>query len=251
MGKMNGKHYPSVAQATTIEHIGMVKEIFGTITESYDFLNHFLSLGQDYFWRRFAVRQMRFFQTRHLLDVACGTGDLAMDAAAHFPHIEAVGLDFVKAMMDKAKPKLAGAGLASRIRLVQGDATKLPFAGDTFDVVSIGFGIRNIPDRLQALREMTRVTAPGGRVLVLEMAVPPGRIFRAVHIFYLEQVLPRLAKVFTANPQAYSYLADSIKNFPSPDQFCALMAQAGLCEIKKYPLTFGITYLFLGVKPSI
>lgn len=245
---MTRKQYPSVAQATSAEHIGMVKEIFGTITERYDFLNHFLSLRRDFFWRRFAVRHMRFFQTQRLLDVACGTGDLAMDAAAHFPHIKAVGLDFVRAMMDKAKPKLARTGLAGRIRLIQGDATRLPFADGSFDVVSIGFGIRNIPDRLQALREMTRVTAPGGRVLVLEMAVPPGRIFRALHIFYLEQILPRLAKAFTANAQAYIYLADSIKNFPTPEHFTALMAEAGLTETKYYPLTFGITFLFSGVK---
>jgi demethylmenaquinone methyltransferase/2-methoxy-6-polyprenyl-1,4-benzoquinol methylase len=248
---MKSKQYPSVTQATTAEHIGMVKEIFGTITERYDFLNHFLSLGLDFFWRRFAVRHMRFFQTQRLLDVACGTGDLAMDAASRYPLIKAVGLDFVKEMMDKAQPKLAKAGLAGRIRLVLGDATCLPFADDSFDVVSIGFGIRNIPDRLRALQEMTRVTAPGGRVLVLEFTVPSNRILRVLHIFYLEQILPRLAKSFTANAHAYIYLADSIKNFPPPDQFAALMAEAGLIEVQKYPLTLGITYLFSGTKPSI
>lgn len=250
MNKIKGKQYPSVTQATTAEHIGMVKEIFGTITERYDFLNHFLSLRRDFFWRRFAVRHMRFFQTQRLLDVACGTGDLAMDAASRYPHIEAVGLDFVPEMIVKAQPKLSKAGLDRRIRLVLGDATWLPFADDSFDVVSIGFGIRNIPDRLRALQEMIRVAAPGGQVLVLEMTVPGNRIFRALHIFYLEQILPRLARSFTANANAYIYLADSIKNFPPPDQFAALMAEAGLIEVKKYPLTCGITYLFSGVKPS-
>ncbi|MFH1638782.1 MAG: bifunctional demethylmenaquinone methyltransferase/2-methoxy-6-polyprenyl-1,4-benzoquinol methylase UbiE [Chloroflexota bacterium] len=248
---MKGKQYPSVAKATTAEHIGMVKEIFGTITERYDFLNHFLSLRRDFFWRRFAVQHMRFFQTQRLLDVACGTGDLAMDAALRYPYIEAVGLDFVKEMMVKARSKLSKAGLTRRIRLVLGDATGLPFADDSFDVVSIGFGIRNIPDRLRALQEMTRVAAPGGQVLVLEMTVPSNRNFRMLHIFYLEQILPRLARSFTANANAYIYLADSIKNFPPPDQFAALMAEAGLTEVKKYPLTLGITYLFSGVKPSI
>lgn len=251
MGKMKSKQYPSVTQTTTAEHIGMVKEIFGTITARYDFLNHFLSLGLDFFWRRFAVRHMHFFQTQRLLDVACGTGDLAMDAVSRYSPIKAVGLDFVKEMMDRAQPKLSKAGMADRIRLVQGDATWLPFAADSFDVVSIGFGIRNIPDRLRALQEMTRVTAPGGRVLVLEFTMPGNSILRAVHIFYLEQILPRLAKLFTANANAYLYLADSIRNFPPPNQFAAQMAEAGLTEVKKYPLTLGITCLFSGVKPSI
>jgi demethylmenaquinone methyltransferase / 2-methoxy-6-polyprenyl-1,4-benzoquinol methylase len=248
MSKPGEKQYRSVSEATRAEHIGMVKEIFGTITGRYDFLNHFLSLRRDIAWRRFAVRHMRFFRTNRFLDVACGTGDLAIDAVSRYRHVEVAGLDFVREMLVKAHVKLKRGGYCSRIRLVMGDATVLPFADNSFDVACIAFGIRNIPDRTEALREMARVVTPGGQVMVLEMTVPRLRIFRQVHIFYLEKILPRLARAFTDNPGAYMYLADSIKNFPTPDQFAALMEKQGLREVKKYALTLGITHLFSGIK---
>lgn len=248
MKKLREKPYPSVSETTKAEHVGMVKEIFGTITERYDFLNHFLSLRRDISWRRFAVRRMRFFKTNRFLDVACGTGDLALDAVSRHSQIKATGLDFVKAMTDRARIKLEKGRIGNRIRLVRGDATFLPFADDSFDVAGIAFGIRNIPDRMEALREMTRVVAPGGQVLVLEMTLPRRRILHGLSLFYLEIILPRLARIFTGNPQAYIYLTDSIRHFPGPEQFSALMEEAGLTEVKKYALTFGITYLFSGTK---
>jgi demethylmenaquinone methyltransferase/2-methoxy-6-polyprenyl-1,4-benzoquinol methylase len=250
MKKLRVKPYPSVAEATKAEHIGMVKEIFGTITERYDFLNHFLSLRRDISWRRFAVRRMSFFKTNRFLDVACGTGDLAIDAVLSYPQIKATGVDFVKAMTDSARIKMKRGIIGDRIRFVRGDATLLPFADGSFDVAGIAFGIRNIPDRMEALREMTRVVAPGGQVLVLEMTLPRHRIFRGLYLLYLGRILPRLAQIFTGNPQAYIYLADSIRHFPGPERFSALMEEAGLMEVKKYSLTFGITYLFSGTKNS-
>ena len=251
MKQFRKKSYPSISEVTKTEHIGMVKEIFGTITERYDFLNHLLSLRRDVFWRRFAVRGMRFFKTGRLLDVACGTGDIAIAAAALHADIKAVGLDFVKEMTDKARIKTEKAGFGSRIRLVRGDATLLPFTDNSFDAALIAFGIRNIPDRREALREMRRVVVPGGRVMVLEMVLPRHRFFRSIYLFYLERILPRLARIFTGNPRAYIYLADSIKNFPSPEKFSALMEEAGLIGVKKYALTLGITYLFSGVKGEL
>ena len=248
MKKEKPKHYPSVAEISSDEHIGMVKEIFGTITNRYDFLNHFLSLRRDVAWRRFAVKKMRFLNTRRFLDIACGTGDLALDVAARYPHTQITGLDFVKEMLVLAGPKIEKKGLGSRVHLVEGDATALPFADSSFDVAAVAFGIRNIPDRLQALREMTRVVTPGGQVMVLEMVLPPNRMFRPVYHFYLSRILPRLARIFTGNPGAYHYLADSIKNFPAPDKFAALMTEAGLKDVKKYSLTLGVTYLFCGIK---
>ena len=251
MKQSGKKSYPSVSKVTTTEHVRMVKEIFGTITERYDFLNHFLSMRRDVFWRRFAVRGMRFFKTGRLLDVACGTGDVAIAAAALHADIKAVGLDFVKEMTDIARIKTEKAGFGSRIRIVRGDATLLPFTDNSFDAALIAFGIRNIPDRRKALREMSRVVAPGGQVLVLEMLLPLHRLFRPFYLFYLERILPRLARAVTGNPNPYIYLADSIKNFPSPEKFSALMEEAGLIEVKKYALTLGITYLFSGVKGEL
>lgn len=244
------EQYLSVSKATSDEHIGMVKEIFGTITDRYDFLNHFLSLRRDVAWRRFAVRHMRFFCTNRFLDVACGTGDLAFYALSRHPSIEVTGLDFVPEMLTKAQIKLKKNNHASRMSLVMGDATALPFADGSFDVACIAFGIRNIPDRAAALKEMARVVAPGGQVMVLEMTMPRLPVFRRLHIFYLEKILPRLARIFTSNPAAYIYLTDSIKNFPSPDRFAALMEEQGLKDVKKYALTLGITYLFSGIKEN-
>ncbi len=173
MEKPIDKKYPSVAKASDQERISMVKEIFSTVTGKYDFLNHFLSLRRDIAWRRFAVKKMRLFKTKRFLDVACGTGDLSMDAALRYRRARVTGLDFVKEMLDEGCPKVRKKGLMDRVCLLQGDALHLPFADNSFDVAAIAFGIRNIPDRIQALKEMTRAVVPGGQIMVLEMSFTP------------------------------------------------------------------------------
>ena len=165
-------HYPPVTGIGRDEHVGMVREIFTTVPGRYDFLNRVLSLRRDVAWRRFAVRKMRFFDTFHLLDVATGTADLAIEAARMHPAIRVTGIDFISEMLAPGRKKVALRGLAGRIRLLQADALGLPFPDGSFDAVGIAFGIRNIPDRLAALREMRRVLVPGGRVYVLEMNAP-------------------------------------------------------------------------------
>jgi len=226
----------------------MVKEIFSTVTSRYDFLNHFLSLRRDVAWRRFAVKKMSFTSTHRFLDVATGTADLAISAGLSYPQITAVGLDFMKEMLDVGQLKIARAGLSRRIQLLRGDALSLPFPGNSFDVAGIAFGIRNIPDRPRALREMARVVIPGGRIMVLEMAFTPGWFSNLIYHTYLNRLLPRIAKKFSLNPRAYYYLADSIMNFPSPDEFSGLMQEAGMVDIETHKLTFGATYLYIGRK---
>ena len=251
MGNQSGKYYPPVKEATDAERIGMVKDIFKTIIPRYDFLNHFLSFRRDIAWRRFAVRRMHFFRTNRFLDVACGTGDLGIGAATHHPHASVVGLDFVKEMADTAARKVKEQGISSRVVFVNGDATALPFADNSFDVAGIAFGIRNIPDRMSALREMMRVIVPGGQVMVLEITPPRGVIVKGLYHFYLNRILPRLARAFTSNPSAYLYLADSVMNFPSPEKFKTLMEEAGLTAVQKHALTLGVTYLHMGIKPGL
>ena len=251
MGNQSETHYPLVKEATDAERIGMVKDIFKTIIPRYDFLNHFLSFRRDIAWRRLAVRRMRFLRTNRFLDVACGTGDLGIEAAAHYSPISVVGLDFVKEMTDAAARKAQAKGLSSRIVFVNGDATALPFPDNNFDVAGIAFGIRNIPDRMRALREMMRVIVPGGQVMVLEITPPRGAIVKGLYHFYLNRILPRLARAFTSNPSAYIYLADSVMNFPSPEKFKTLMEEAGLTAVKKRALTLGVTYLHIGIKPGL
>ncbi|MCX5811208.1 MAG: bifunctional demethylmenaquinone methyltransferase/2-methoxy-6-polyprenyl-1,4-benzoquinol methylase UbiE [Proteobacteria bacterium] len=250
MEKRLNKQYPSVSMVTGTEHAGMVKEIFSTITKRYDFLNHFLSMRRDVAWRRFTVKKMRFFLTGRFLDVACGTSDLAIMTAKRFHDVQSTGVDFVQAMLVAGRKKIYRKGLGQDINLANADALSLPFKDNTFDVAAIAFGIRNIPDRTAALGEMIRVIVPDGQVMVLEMTYIRNRLFKRLYHLYLNFILPGIAGLLSFNPAAYLYLADSIMNFPSPERFAGLMGEAGLTEVKKYKLTFGITYLYTGIKPG-
>jgi len=248
--KPGSRKYRAVSGMNSDEHIRTVREIFATITDRYDFLNHFLSLRQDVAWRRAAVRRMRFQRSRRLLDVATGTGDLAIEAIRQHPEIEVTGLDIVPEMMAIGRRKIEKSQLSGRIRFMQGDALHLPFSDGSFDVSVIAFGIRNIPDRIRALQEMMRVVAPGGQVIVLEMHFPRNRLFQRLYDLYLNRILPLMAGAFSRNPEAYRYLADSIMHFPSPGEFAVMMGEAGLKAVARAPLTLGITYLYLGTKPD-
>ncbi len=239
-------NYPPVSAIGRDEHIGMVREIFTTVPGPYDFLNRLLSLRRDVAWRRFAVRKMRFFNTFHLLDVATGTADLAIEAARKHPEIRVTGIDFIPEMLAPGRKKVALRGLAGRIRLLQADAMGLPFPDGSFDAVGIAFGIRNIPDRLAALREMRRVLVPGGRVYVLEMNAPQNRLWRGFFAPYLNRVLPGIARLFSQNPAAYLYLVDSITHFPPPPALVAMMEEAGFSNRERFSLTLGITSLYIG-----
>ncbi len=242
--------YPPVARMSAADRVRVVRHIFGSVTRSYDFLNGLLSLGLDAGWRAAAAERMRFPGTGRLLDVACGTANLAIRAALRHPGITVSGIDFSAPMLEKGREKIAARGLGGRVSLRQGDALALPFAGETFDVTAIAFGLRNIPDRRAALKEMARVTAPGGLVMVLEMTFAPEPAFKRLYGLYLMRVLPRLAAVFSANPAAYWYLADSIRCFPLPDELCAEMREAGLRRVERHGLSFGAAYLHVGQKPS-
>lgn len=241
--------YPAVKTVTDHERIGMVKEIFSTITGKYDFLNHLLS-ARDVAWRRFAIKKMRFFKTDRFLDVATGTGDLSIGAAVKYPYIRVTGIDFVSAMVKAGKKKVERKMLSEKITVMQGDAVKLPFRDNTFDVTGMAFGIRNIPDRQQALQEMLRVTVPGGQVMILEMTFIENRFLKALYFVYLNYLLPLFAKMFSTNSAAYYYLADSIMNFPAPAAFAKIMEETGMTGVEKYPLTFGVTWLHIGRKPD-
>jgi demethylmenaquinone methyltransferase/2-methoxy-6-polyprenyl-1,4-benzoquinol methylase len=242
------KNYPPVTGIGREEHVGMVREIFATITGRYDFLNHLLSLRRDVAWRRFAVRKMRFSNTFRLLDVATGTADLAIEAARRHPSIHITGIDFVREMLSVGQKKLANRALTDRIRLLQADALALPFADASFDAAGIAFGIRNMPDRLGALREMRRVLVAGGRIFVLEMNFPQSRRWQGFFDLYLSRLLPGVARLFTRNPAAYRYLADSILHFPAPQAFLALMEEAGFGKLERHSLTFGVTSCYIGSK---
>jgi demethylmenaquinone methyltransferase/2-methoxy-6-polyprenyl-1,4-benzoquinol methylase len=228
--------------------VRQIRRIFSTISDRYDFLNHFLSAGRDIAWRRFMVRRLRFFQTRRLLDLATGTGDVAIEAARTHPRIQVSGLDFSGPMLEAAQPKIRRRSLSDRVSLLQGDALNLPFSDEHFDAVTVAFGIRNMPDRARVLREIHRVLVPGGGLFILEFTTPQCPFFRRVYFFYLHRLLPRLARWFTQNPEAYQYLAESIIKFPYPEDFVREIREAYFLEVRKFPLSGGITYLYEGRK---
>ena len=250
MEKRITTRYKSVDSITETEHTGMVKEIFGTITKRYDLLNRLLSLRRDIAWRRFTVRHMHFNRTHRYLDVATGTADLALEVTRLHPQTTIASLDFAREMINAGAKKVEERNLQSRITFITGDALNLPFPDNHFDVAGIAFGIRNIPNRMAALKEMKRVVIPGGQVMVLEMHFPRQPLFRNLYSLYLTYLMPSLARSFTRNPAAYLYLADSIMHFPSPPDFSRIMKDTGLITIQRYPLTLGITYLHVGIKPE-
>ena len=167
MREQQKKEYPSVQDMTNNQRISIVKDIFSSVTDKYDFLNRLLSGRRDVAWRKRTVSEMNFFNTNRFLDVATGTGDLALDCANTYPDVNVTGVDFVQEMVDKGIEKVAARNLLDRVDLKWGDATEIEFDDNSFDVTAIAFGIRNIPDKEKALMEMRRIIVPDGQVMVL------------------------------------------------------------------------------------
>ena len=248
MNKKIIKDYPRVSQMNQNQRIEIVKDIFSSVTSKYDFLNRFLSLRQDLAWRKTTVKQMRFFKSYKFLDMATGTGDLAIDAVNIHPNIKAIGLDFVQEMVDYGNVKIKNKNLKDRVVLKWGDATDIDYEDNTFDVTAMAFGIRNIHDKVKALTEMKRVILPGGQILILELTTPNPGFFKDIYSFYLNGLLPKIAKRITTNPAAYEYLSDSIMNFPTRSEFIALLSSIGFRNINVIPLSLGICTLYIANK---
>ena len=242
------KNYPPVKLMNQAQKIRIVKSIFSSITNKYDFLNRLLSLRQDIVWRNKAVKEMRFFKSYKFLDMATGTGDLAIDAVKMYPKIEAIGLDFVHKMVDYGNNKIIKQNLENRVKLKWGDALDIRYEDNTFDVAGIAFGIRNIPEKVKALNELKRVVLVKGQVIILELTTPDPGFFKNIYSFYLNGLLPKIARLFTTNPAAYEYLADSIMNFPTRSEFISLLGSIGFKNIKAIPLSLGICTLYIAYK---
>ena len=217
--------------------------MFDAIAPRYDLLNRLLSLGIDQSWRARAVAALQIPESGRVLDLATGTADLALRILRHAPSAEVVGLDPSPKMLEAGRSKIEQAGLGARIELVLGDAEALPFAAQSFDGVSIAFGIRNVPDRARALSEMRRVTRPGGRVVVLELSEPRG-FLSGLAKFHVHTVVPNLGALLSG-AREYRYLEQSIAAFPSPEVFGELMREAGLQVLEIAPLTFGVCHLYV------
>jgi demethylmenaquinone methyltransferase / 2-methoxy-6-polyprenyl-1,4-benzoquinol methylase len=227
--------------------------MFDRIAHRYDLLNRVLSLGIDQRWRRRTVRALRLegcAGTPRVLDVATGTGDLAILTARSHAAVWVDGLDPSPRMLAEAGPKIAGAGLSDRVRLVAGDAEALPYDDACFDGVTIAFGIRNVPDRVRGLREMGRVTRPGGRIAVLELSEPGGGLLGRVARFHVHTVVPRIGALLSGERE-YRYLQSSIADFPSAAEFADLMGDCGLDVIEVLPLTLGVCHLYVAQRTPV
>lgn len=224
--------------------------MFDNIAERYDLLNRVISFGVDQRWRRKTVAALELPANGRALDLATGTADLAIRIARTHPGVQVVGLDPSTGMLEVGRKKVARLAENDRIELVVGDAQSLPFEDASFDGITIAFGIRNVPDRVAALREMARVVRPGGRVAVLELSEPRRGILGPMARFHVHHVVPFVGGIISGSRE-YRYLQTSIAAFPPPEAFAATMREAGLDVLRIEPLTFGVCCLYVATrKPS-
>jgi demethylmenaquinone methyltransferase / 2-methoxy-6-polyprenyl-1,4-benzoquinol methylase len=238
-------NYPPVGEVEGKKE--RVRAMFDAIAPRYDLLNRVLSFGIDQRWRRRAVRLLEIEQPGRILDVATGTGDLAIEALALNPR-KVVGVDISEEMLRVGREKIEQRGLSDRITLQRGDSERLPFSDAQFDAALVAFGVRNFEDLDRGLREIRRVLKPGSALVVLEFSRPRAFPIRQLYGFYSRHVLPRVGGAVSRDGGAYRYLPDSVEAFPDGDEFLAHMAAAGFGELRSIPLTSGIASLYRGVR---
>lgn len=242
---------PEVA-ATVDKSDQKVRRMFASIARRYDLLNHLLSLNIDRSWRRFTTRAVAPEPGVPVLDCCTGTADLALayDRAGG-GRSPIVGADFCREMLVIGRDKVRKAGAVGRVTLLEGDAQHLPAPDDTFGVVSVAFGLRNVSDTIRGVDEMIRVARPGGKVAILEFSRPRGRILGRLYLTFFRRILPRIGQALAPNEDnAYSYLPRSVLEFPDGQEMLDLLTRRGLVDLEQHPLTFGIATLYVGTKPA-
>jgi demethylmenaquinone methyltransferase/2-methoxy-6-polyprenyl-1,4-benzoquinol methylase len=230
--------------------LDFVRDMFDRIAPRYDFLNRFLSLRQDVYWRRTQVAALALAPGARVLDAACGTGDVGLEILRQTRGgALTVGIDFAPEMLRLALPKIEKDIHSGGICLAAADAFDLPFRPGGFDAVTMAFGIRNIQDKATVLRRFRDQLKPGGRLAILELATPDQGILRKAYLFYFNRLLPFIGRFFSSHSFAYTYLPQSVARFPAAPRFAAMMRQAGFRNVRYRKLTMGITVLFVGEKP--
>lgn len=223
-----------------------VEQMFDSISHRYDFLNHFLSLGVDHLWRKKAIARLKDLQPKRILDVATGTGDLAIAALKLNPE-EIVGVDLSENMLSVGRTKMSKKGIKN-ITMVQGDSENLPFEDNAFDAITVGFGVRNYENLEKGLTEMKRVLRPGGKLVVLEFSKPSTFPIKQLFTFYSKYILPIWGKLFSGSTEAYVYLPESVKHFPEGTDFLTILEQCGYKNTDFKRLSFGISSIYEGTK---
>ncbi len=230
------------------DKVSEVQQMFTAIAGKYDLLNSLLSFGRDRAWRKFAVSKCSLQPGGLALDVATGTGEMARLLTQRYSESNIVGVDFSPDMLAQARAKLVTLPGGERIRLVAGDALGLPFPDNTFDCATSGFALRNVTDIAAAFREMARVVKPGGKAVSLELTRPSSRLIRTIYYFYIFRIAPRIGGLISGRREAYTYLPDSILEFPSPTEVKRIMEKAGLKKVETYRLTLGAATVHVGTK---
>lgn len=224
-----------------------VEQMFDNIAPKYDFLNHFLSLGIDKLWRKKAVRILKSYQPKRILDVATGTGDFAIEASRIKPE-QIVGFDLSEQMIKVGIDKVKRLGLDKLISFQKGDSEQMPFADASFDAITVAFGVRNFENLEKGLTEFYRVLKPGGVAIILEFSKPKYFPFKQFYQFYSFRVLPRLGGMISKDSSAYSYLPESVMAFPDDQAFLSVLRHSGFTETRQWRLTLGIASIYLGRK---
>lgn len=225
-----------------------VATMFNNISGTYDFLNHFLSLGIDIIWRRKAIKELRSIKPVKMLDVATGTGDFAFESIRILKPEKIIGVDISEGMLAVARQKIAARNLSHVFSVQLGDSEGLNFENDTFDAITVAFGVRNYENLEKGLSDMLRVLKPGGKIVILEFSKP--RIFpvKQLYHFYFKYATPFFGRLFSKDKSAYTYLNESVVAFPDGKIFTALMDQVGYQNTRHRSLTFGISAIYTGTK---
>lgn len=221
--------------------------MFDNISANYDFLNHFLSLNIDKGWRKKVVKMAAAGKPKQILDVATGTADLAIALTKAHPE-KITGIDISRGMLDVGQKKIDAKGLSQIITLEQADSEALPFEDNTFDIVTVAFGVRNFENLEKGISEIYRVLKPNGKILVLEFSQPTGFPFKQVYQFYFKNILPTLGKLVSKDSSAYTYLPESVNAFPSGKAFTSVLEKTGFTQTSFRPVTFGVATIYQGTK---
>lgn len=222
--------------------------MFDHIAPTYDALNHTLSMGIDKLWRRRVVHRVCRYHPHRILDVATGTGDLAIAMAKHIEGAQVLGVDLSEKMLEVARYKVSRCGLDERVVLDLGDAEHLDIADGTIDVATVAFGVRNFEDPEAGLKEIARTIKPGGQIVILEFSTPSNTTFRTVYEFYNHRILPCVGGMISNDKRAYEYLPASVKEFPAPKVFMEMMRRVGFKNCRARSQSFGIAQIYIGEK---
>jgi demethylmenaquinone methyltransferase / 2-methoxy-6-polyprenyl-1,4-benzoquinol methylase len=226
-----------------------VATMFNNIAHRYDFLNHALSLGIDILWRKKAIRLLKKDNPKRILDIATGTGDFAIEALSLNPE-KVVGLDISEGMLEVGRKKLKNKNLQGKIELITGDSEAIPFENNSFDAITVGFGVRNFENLEKGLMEMSRVLSTNGKAVIIEVSQPKKFPVKQVYNLYFSYILPLIGKIISKDNAAYTYLPESVKAFPDGEDFLKIFRKCGFTEVKYHPLMFGIASLYIGKKAS-